>query len=114
MAFEPQHIRALVAEIASATAKERELAADQVAGWASGALDSQFAAVLSRTLDSMISLEDSETALESQLNAIAEISALGLAPADSIARVISARSWDQPWAAEYIEGLQEDLTVASQ
>jgi hypothetical protein len=77
-------------------------------------LDPQFAAVLSRALDSMISLEDSETVLESQLNASAEISALGLAPADSIARVISVRSWDQPWAADYIEGLQDDLPIASQ
>jgi hypothetical protein len=65
MPFEPQDIRALVAEIASPTAKERELAADKVAGWASETLDPQFAAVLSRTLDSMISLEDLETALES-------------------------------------------------
>jgi hypothetical protein len=112
MALEPQNIRALVAEISSPTAKQRELAAEKVADWTSGALDPQFAAILSRALDSMLYLEDSEAALEAQLNAITEISALGLAPADSIARVISARSWDQPWSAEYIESLQNDLPIA--
>jgi uncharacterized protein YdbL (DUF1318 family) len=114
MAFEPQNIRALVAEIASPTARERELAAEKAAGWVSETLDPTFAAALSQALDLMVSLEDSNTALEAQLNAVAEISARGLAPADSIARVISARSWDQPWAAEYIEGLQDDLPIAPQ
>lgn len=85
-----------MAEIASATAKERGLAAEKVAQWALEALDPQFAAILSRTLDSMIALEDSEAALEPRINTVAEISALGLAPADSIARVISARPWEQP------------------
>ena len=61
----------------------------------------------------MLPLEDSEAALEAQLNAIAELAALGLAPADSIARVIAARSWDEPWSAEYIDGLRNDLSIAS-
>ncbi|GAB2495419.1 hypothetical protein GCM10027063_38210 [Promicromonospora xylanilytica] len=41
-------------------------------------LDPEFAAILSRTLDSMIAREASEAALESQINTVSEISAPGL------------------------------------
>ncbi|GGM35008.1 hypothetical protein ACFQBY_10555 [Promicromonospora citrea] len=112
MADDVQTIRTLLSELASSTPRDRELAAEKVAGWVSSALEPHHAAVISRALDAVISLEDSETALEAQLNAIAEISALGLAPADSLSRVLADRSWDQPWAAEYIEGLQDDLPIA--
>lgn len=112
MADDVQTIRTLLSELASSTPRDRELAAEKVAGWVSSALEPHHAAVISRALDAVISLEDSETALEAQLNAIAEISALGLAPADSLSRVLADRSWDQPWAAEYIEGLRDDLPIA--
>jgi hypothetical protein len=114
VALEPQHIRELVAEIAAPTARQRELAAEKVADWLSASVEPKLAAVLARALEGMLSLEESESAMEAQLNAIAEMSSLGLVPGDVIARVISSRQWDQPWAVDFIDGLRDDLPIAPQ
>lgn len=111
MSLETHHVRALVAELASPAARERELAAEKVVDWLSG-IDPSSAATISRALELVLTLEESEVALESQVNALCEISSHGLVPQDVIARVVSVRSWDQPWAKEYIDGLRDDLPIA--
>jgi len=112
MALEPRHIRELAAELAAPTAKERELAAEKVASWLTASLEPTFAAALARILEIAISLEDDETALEAQLNAVCEFSELGLAPRDVIERVIGDKEWNFAWASDYIDQLRDDLPVA--
>jgi hypothetical protein len=114
MSLEPRHIRELTAEIAAPTAKARELAAEKVASWLTGSLDPKLAAALARALEVAISLEDDETALQSQLNAVCEFSELGLAPRDVIERVVGGRDWSYTWATDYIDQLRDDLPVAPQ
>jgi hypothetical protein len=111
MPLEKQEVRSLAAELAAPEARERMLAAEKIAQW-SESLDPTSTAALARSLSIMITLEDDDTALEAQLNAVSEISSLGLAPQDAIRLTINGRSWPHPWARDLVDGLREDLPYA--
>ncbi|MFI2105571.1 hypothetical protein ACH436_19920 [Isoptericola sp. NPDC019693] len=112
MALETQHIRELAAELAAPLPRGRELAAEKAAAWTSETMPSALAAALARLLEVSLSLEDDETAMEAQLNALGEMSGYGLVPKDVISRVLSSREWAFPWATDLVDGLREDLPVA--
>ncbi|GAB6939351.1 hypothetical protein JCM11754A_28780 [Isoptericola variabilis] len=112
MALEAPHIRQLAAELAAPLPRGRELAAENAAAWASETMPPGLAAALSRLLEVALVLEDDETAMEAELNALSEMSGYGLVPRDVIERVLASREWAFPWATDLVEGLREDLPVA--
>ncbi|MFD6178485.1 MULTISPECIES: hypothetical protein [unclassified Isoptericola] len=112
MTLDAHDVRELAAGLSSPTSESRDLAAEKVTDWLAVGIDPTRAAALSRALEVAISLEDDERALEAQLNALSEVSALGLVPRDVLARVIASRAWDERWATAFVEGLREDLAVA--
>lgn len=105
-----EELRMLVAQFAVADGSQRGLAADSVVDLVQGT-DQATGAVLSRALEAVLMIEDSDEALEAQMHALAEMAEWDLVPHDVIVRVTSSRAWDQPWAGEYVEYL---LSVAKQ
>ncbi|PJI90930.1 hypothetical protein [Luteimicrobium subarcticum] len=112
MTLATRDIRSLTVELAAADARDRDLAASKVSDMISESLDGELAGSLARVLEVVMALEEDETALNSQLNALSELSSFGLVPRDVIARVVASRDWGFRWATDFIEGLTDDLPYA--
>ena len=76
--------RDLVEKLAAASAEMRDLAADSVTDWVRS-FEHREAAIVSRVLVWLATVETDDTAREAQLHALAELAEYGLLPADVLA-----------------------------
>lgn len=81
-----RRIRDLLGRLVSASAEVRDRAADSVTDWMKS-FERREAAIVSRLLVWLATVESDDTAREAQLHALAELAECGLVPADALVDV---------------------------